>query len=814
VQVAQAESTALPDLVHARSFTAIPAGFSLECTDQGDAFAILYAGRQSAYGLRDAGASRTVREPVTPDLYRRHLVDPDPMGWSLGIIPIREDDRCMFGVIDFDLSDHTDEMALAIVQRSAFANLPLVWSLSKSRGLHGALFLASPQPAAEVRRLLDHWTTTHFDWKPKGPNSNKADGIGSFEIFPKQDAVERAKTGNFIHLAWSGGDESPRYGFNAARRLTFAEWLAHAWSWRATAEEFAAYLQAVPSRVAPVIPPAASYRKTRPHTLAEARALLRDLAAERWDDYGSIGAGGWLDIGMVLHAEFEGADDALVLWDEFSRGSERYDPMACEEKWKGFAGAGTRRQAFGSLVTWAQADRAHVTEDALADAVEMFNQRWALVLSGGNAILETPTRGDPQFHEFHRWKRFVSNTKIEVPGPRGMKVMALVEAWLGAPNRRSYHGIVFDPDLAAHTGVPAKYGDDGDLDFNLWPGLALTPSAEGSCDLFLDHLLTIICQGNDELCHWLVMWLAHIVQQPSKLAGTAVAVRGPQGTGKTVVGDVMGRVLGPQLYSKVSKPEELTGRFNSHHQGRLLLQVEEGFWAGDHRAEGALKHMITSDEILVEPKFVDPFTIRNFMRLLITSNHDWVVPAGFGERRFAVLDVSEMQKDNRAYHGAMRKQMFQEGGCARFLHHLLHEVQVDEGVLWRPPVTAALAEQKLGTLGDHDEWLLDILMQGELPGDVSGTGVTPTGTLFAHYLETRRDLNRRRRSSETVIGVYLRRNSPLGLYGVTREKVNGRRCYVFPTLAECRARFAAKFGHEIDWMDGTEAWIKSIDGIA
>jgi hypothetical protein len=33
--------------------------------------------------------------------------------------------------------------------------------------------------------------------------------------------------------------------------------------------------------------------------------------------------------------------------------------------------------------------------------------------------------------------------------------------------------------------------------------------------------------------------------------------------------------------------------------------------------------------------------VRNYLRILITGDSDWLVPAGFEERRFAVFDVGE-----------------------------------------------------------------------------------------------------------------------------------------------------------------------------
>ncbi len=129
-----------------------------------------------------------------------------------------------------------------------------------------------------------------------------------------------------------------------------------------------------------------------------------------------------------------------------------------------------------------------------------------------------------------------------------------------------------------------------------------------------------------------------------------------------------------------------------------MLQVEEGFWAGDKKAEGALKHMITSDKVLVEPKYVDAFEVANYARLLVTSNNEWIVPAGFGERRFAVLDADDARANDLAYFAALRRELFEDGGCARFLKYLLEDVRIDFQTLRRPPATPALLEQQLESL--------------------------------------------------------------------------------------------------------------------
>src|SRR6185312_14913189 len=106
------------------------------------------------------------------------------------------------------------------------------------------------------------------------------------------------------------------------------------------------------------------------------------------------------------------------------------------------------------------------------------------------------------------------------------------------------------------------------------------------------------------------------------------------------VGEILGAVCGERHYTVVSSPEEVTGSFNAHLEGRILLHAEEAFFAGDRRTVGKLKSLITSPRLRINQKNLPTYEVANLLHLLITSNEGWVVPAELGERRFAVLDVS------------------------------------------------------------------------------------------------------------------------------------------------------------------------------
>ena len=103
----------------------------------------------------------------------------------------------------------------------------------------------------------------------------------------------------------------------------------------------------------------------------------------------------------------------------------------------------------------------------------------------------------------------------------------------------------------------------------------------------------------------------------------------------------------------VDDPRYVTGQFNAHMASCLLLQADEAVWAGDKAAEGRLKGLITAPMQQIEAKGIDPVRLDNYVRLLMTSNEEWVVPAGKDERRFAVLDVDPRCAQQHEYFAEM-----------------------------------------------------------------------------------------------------------------------------------------------------------------
>jgi len=167
-------------------------------------FQAIFAGLDIAYGTyriekakdngKQAGKAVVVRKAPTDDLWQKHLDGVEP---SLGIIPIRADNSCIWGCVDID--QYPLDL-LGLVTKIRKLELPLVVCRSKSGGAHVFLFTKEPIAASEMQRYLKSVAALL--------------GEAGREIFPKQSEilVERGDTGNFLNLPYFGGDESLRYG--------------------------------------------------------------------------------------------------------------------------------------------------------------------------------------------------------------------------------------------------------------------------------------------------------------------------------------------------------------------------------------------------------------------------------------------------------------------------------------------------------------------------------------------------------------------------------------------------------------------------
>jgi hypothetical protein len=440
--------------------------------------------------------------------------------------------------------------------------------------------------------------------------------------------------------------------------------------------------------------------------------------------------------------------------------------------------------------------------DEIRMAVLHLNRAHAFVVLGGEArvLRDWPDEADRMITQIVSPRAFAlqhGNNWYETEEDP----MSLGDLWLKHPDRRDVLGITFAP-----------HGCEPDW-WNLWRGFDVAPSdvpLETACPVFLDHLRTNVCGGDAALLAWLVGWFAHMVQRPAERIGTAVALVGKMGAGKTKVGEVIGSLFS-RHYVLVDSERYVTGQFNVHMATCLLLESDESFWAGDKKSIGRLKGLVTSKMHMIEKKGVDAVMMPNYIRLLMTSNEAWAIPAGLEERRWAVFKIGELAMQNKPYFAAIDREM-DAGGRAALLGHLLR-FDLDSVDVRTIPRTRALVDQKIHSLDAHDMWWLERLKEGtptarwqHWPPYVIGT------ELYGSYHQFADRLGRQHKLSEEQLAMHLRTRlpperpdgeiMPRKRVTVHESDETGRPTtrrpwvYMLPKLDACRAHFEALMGAE------------------
>jgi Family of unknown function (DUF5906) len=425
-----------------------------------------------------------------------------------------------------------------------------------------------------------------------------------------------------------------------------------------------------------------------------------------------------------------------------------------------------------------------------AKAVAMLNQKHHVIGNYGNRCvilsweLWEINRNViiPTFQRFEDFKHRYMNRFVWRQTRSGMEKVAAGEFWLKHPNRITYDSIAFRPNQ------PQVLPDNR---LNLWRGFGVFPR-KGSWKLMHDHIYRVLAAGDPKAGLYITRWLAYAVQHPDLVGETVLVLQGNEGTGKGTLARAMLRIFGPHGLP-VSQPKHLTGGFSGHLQHCCFLFLDEAFWAGDVQAEGRLKNLVTEDTITIEPKYFTPFQVPNLLHILMSSNNDWVVPAGPHARRYAVFKVSDERMDDFVYFSALRAEL-DNGGVEAMLFDLL---RLDLGN-WHPMQiykTAALTEQKQRSLRGLNAWIETILQEGLLP---SGLDAYPNRCYTEDLTAQAKEFDRY--TNDVLVTSKLKEILKVEPFGGTK------RGWKFPPLLEARAHWSAHFGADWPWQRNISEW--------
>lgn len=228
--------------------------------------------------------------------------------------------------------------------------------------------------------------------------------------------------------------------------------------------------------------------------------------------------------------------------------------------------------------------------------------------------------------------------------PEGRRTsVTSLERWGRQPNddRNIINGFVFVP--APLGTVPTKYVWQGEQRMlNIarhieWPRRSPwdDPVSDADVEPFL-YLLEHLCNGEGH--DWLLRHFAHCAQRPDERGPHIVIFAGEGASGKNTLLEFAGDVFGAHACNKVDSA------FNSPYNDELENLIV-AYWSEPQKDEkglarnllARLKNYSGDAYLSINHKYGNKYTIKNYGRLFILMNDEWLVPVEEDERRFTVF---------------------------------------------------------------------------------------------------------------------------------------------------------------------------------
>ncbi len=319
--------------------------------------------------------------------------------------------------------------------------------------------------------------------------------------------------------------------------------------------------------------------------------------------------------------------------------------------------------------------------------------RWVWVADAARFV----RRNDLKKYKPDQWKSMYAGLK-----PDGCILTAV---WKGQVPVRKFESLVYVPESPEFPDGPS-----GDR-YNLWrpSGVEASP---GDTSWFDEHMRFMFPDDNDRA---LVMdYLATTVQRPAEKLHFALLIRGEQGSGKSAIGELMRRIIGDRNVVKPSN-DEVVNRFTVWQEGAQLAIIEELMTLGRMEVANRLKPVITEPTLRIEEKYGNPYSIPNHLNLICFTNHRDALKIENGDRRWLVV-FSPAKPREQEYYDRLFERIASNDGPASVKHALL-ERRVSLNAKGRAPETAAKEEMRRLSMGEVEEYLLEIHDQGLAPFD-------------------------------------------------------------------------------------------------
>lgn len=290
-------------------------------------------------------------------------------------------------------------------------------------------------------------------------------------------------------------------------------------------------------------------------------------------------------------------------------------------------------------------------EDNIGEVKKYVLKYWALSETAGSVLFWDARRKVVERKTYEKVKEATFPKSLIKPGGEFS-----VHDWFFYKFSEHFYDLVFQLDK------PRIFQENNINCVNLFEGtrfsydktkdkLLVNDNFKEKLNFVLDHIRNIWCKQEDELSEFVINWIVKAVSL--KKLNTYICVLGDQGTGKSVIVDMIRFCIGRKATFSSSSPKILLpDTFNGMLSGKVLMCMEEmpmhsaAIW--NNVAEG-IKNIVTNPTIVIEYKHKDQIEVDNCINLFIITNH---TPGkiGDGDRRQVLLQTSNEKHGDYKYY--------------------------------------------------------------------------------------------------------------------------------------------------------------------
>ena len=173
--------------------------------------------------------------------------------------------------------------------------------------------------------------------------------------------------------------------------------------------------------------------------------------------------------------------------------------------------------------------------------------------------------------------------------------------------------------------------------------------------------------------NYIISWFAGLVTNLSGINKVALAMVSGQVTGKGTLIEFMDLVLRSVNVVSVAGIENILGSFNAILQGKRLVNINEMSSTKDEFRSNfdKMKSYITDPTIMIHPKSVNPYRIKNISNFVLFTNHRDAIIVEGDDRRYAIFEMSGAHVNDNEYFGKIRRECFNQDVANEFYTYLL-----------------------------------------------------------------------------------------------------------------------------------------------